>query len=59
MNDRSGSLLGGLDPEGVEQHTAGNGYGHKSAQEDKGHDPVPQYSPDGLFKQTHCVSFIQ
>jgi hypothetical protein len=59
MNERSGSLLGGLDPEGIEQQAAGHCHRHKPAQEDKGHGPVSQYSPDGLFKQTHYVSFIQ
>jgi hypothetical protein len=57
--NRTGSLLGGLDPEEVKQHAAGHCDSHKSAQEDKGHGPVSQYVPDGLFKQTHYVSFIQ
>ena len=54
MNERSGSLLGGLDPEGIEQQAAGHCHGHEAAQEDKGHGPVSQYCPDGVFKKTHC-----
>jgi hypothetical protein len=58
MNE-SDSLLGGLDPEGIEQQAAGHCHGHEATQKDKGHGPVSQYVPDGLFKQTHNVSFIQ
>ncbi len=51
---RSDSLLGGLDSERIEQRTAGDCHGYESAQKDKGHGPVSQHSPDGVFKKTHC-----
>ena len=58
MNE-SDSLLGGLDPEGIEQQAAGDCHGHEATEKDKGHGPVSQYVPDGLFDQTHSVFFIQ
>ena len=51
---RSDSLLGGLYSERVQQHATGHCHRHESAQKDKGHGPISQYCPDGVFKKTHC-----
>ena len=40
MNE-SDSLLGGLDPEGIEQQAAGDCHGHEATQKIKGMAPYP------------------